>query len=178
MCWKTLKSAGICLAAFHHVALPHTSGPFLFYDLWNIHGPPPCCSGQSSWLQIQRSCFHSRRYQIFRWVVGLERGPLSLVSTVEELLGRKSSGSGLETREYGRRDPLCWLCDSPLPEKVETNFVGKRRWLGRYRSLADSGHGVLLLWDPHEQFTFCPSNTAFSQAVVSTGVQVGRGTFQ
>jgi hypothetical protein len=29
--------------------------------------------------------------------VGLERGPLSLVSTTEELLGRKSSGSGLET---------------------------------------------------------------------------------
>jgi hypothetical protein len=29
--------------------------------------------------------------------MGLERGPLSLVSTSEELLGRKSSGSGLET---------------------------------------------------------------------------------
>jgi hypothetical protein len=29
--------------------------------------------------------------------VGLERGPLSLVSTIEELLERKSSGSGLET---------------------------------------------------------------------------------
>jgi hypothetical protein len=29
--------------------------------------------------------------------VGLERRPLSLVSTTEELLGRKSSGSGLET---------------------------------------------------------------------------------
>jgi hypothetical protein len=28
--------------------------------------------------------------------VGLERGPLSLVSTIEKLLGRKSSGSGLE----------------------------------------------------------------------------------
>jgi hypothetical protein len=27
------------------------------------------------------------------------------VSTIEELLGRKSSGSGLEIREYGRRDP-------------------------------------------------------------------------
>jgi hypothetical protein len=38
-------------------------------------------------------------------VVGLERGPLSLVSTTEELLGRNSSGFGLENREYGRRDP-------------------------------------------------------------------------
>jgi hypothetical protein len=37
--------------------------------------------------------------------VGLERSPLSLVSTIEQLLGRKSSGSGLENREYGRRDP-------------------------------------------------------------------------
>jgi hypothetical protein len=27
--------------------------------------------------------------------VGVERGPLSLVRTIEELLGRKSSGSGL-----------------------------------------------------------------------------------
>jgi hypothetical protein len=35
--------------------------------------------------------------------VGLERGPLSLVSTIEELLGRKSSGSGLENLNYGRR---------------------------------------------------------------------------
>jgi hypothetical protein len=40
--------------------------------------------------------------------VGLERGSLSLVNTTEELLGRKSSGSGLESREYGRRDPSCW----------------------------------------------------------------------
>jgi hypothetical protein len=36
---------------------------------------------------------------------GLERGPLSLVSTIEELLGRKISISGLEFREYGRGDP-------------------------------------------------------------------------
>jgi hypothetical protein len=56
-------------------------------------------------LQIQRSGSDSRRYQISREVVGLERGPLSLVSTTEELLGRKSSGSCLESREYGRRDP-------------------------------------------------------------------------
>jgi hypothetical protein len=36
--------------------------------------------------------------------VGLEQGALSLVSTIEELLGRKSIGSGLENRDYGRRD--------------------------------------------------------------------------
>jgi hypothetical protein len=37
--------------------------------------------------------------------VGLELGPVSLVSTTDELLEINSSGSGLETREYGRRDP-------------------------------------------------------------------------
>jgi hypothetical protein len=34
--------------------------------------------------------------------VGLKRGPLCLMSTSEELLGRNSSGFGLENREYGR----------------------------------------------------------------------------
>jgi hypothetical protein len=62
-----------------------------------------CVLCQSSWLQIQSSELDSRRYQIFWEVVRLERGPLSLVSTIEELLGRKSSGSGLAIWEYGRR---------------------------------------------------------------------------
>jgi hypothetical protein len=38
--------------------------------------------------------------------VGLEWGPLSLVSIIEKLLGRNSSDSGLVTREHGREDPL------------------------------------------------------------------------
>jgi hypothetical protein len=36
---------------------------------------------------------------------GSGTGPLILVSTNEELLERKSSGSGLESRENGRRGP-------------------------------------------------------------------------
>jgi hypothetical protein len=40
--------------------------------------------------------------------VGLERGPLNLVSTIEDVLERKSSGCGVESREYGRRDPSRW----------------------------------------------------------------------
>jgi hypothetical protein len=64
--------------------------------------PPLWSSCQSSWLQIQRSGFDSRRYQIYWEVVGLERGPLSLVSTTEELLGRKCSSSGLENLDYDR----------------------------------------------------------------------------
>jgi hypothetical protein len=68
-------------------------------------GLPLWSSGQSTWLQIQRSGFDSRFYQILREVVDLERGPLSLMCTIEGLLGRKSSGSSLETRQYDNRDP-------------------------------------------------------------------------
>jgi hypothetical protein len=39
--------------------------------------------------------FDSRRYKIFCIEMGLERGPLSPVRIIEELL-EKSSGSGLE----------------------------------------------------------------------------------
>jgi hypothetical protein len=56
--------------------------------------------------------FDSRRYQTFWEVVGLVRSPLSLVSTIEELYGRSSSGSGLESRGYGRWDPLRWPRDT------------------------------------------------------------------
>jgi hypothetical protein len=62
-----------------------------------------CSSGQSSWQQIQRSVFDSRRYQIFYEVVCLEWGPLSLVSKIEELLETNSIGSSPENLYYGRR---------------------------------------------------------------------------
>jgi hypothetical protein len=42
---------------------------------------------------------NSRPYQIFWKVWGLERGPLGLMRTIEELLEWKSSGSGLENRD-------------------------------------------------------------------------------
>jgi hypothetical protein len=50
--------------------------------------------------------------------VGLERGPLSLVNTIEELLGRKSNDSDLEIREYGRGDTLRWPRDIFYPRKL------------------------------------------------------------
>jgi hypothetical protein len=55
--------------------------------------------------------------------VSLERGPLSLVSTNEELLERKSSGSGLEIREYGHRDPSRWPRGTLYPKKLAVALV-------------------------------------------------------
>jgi hypothetical protein len=103
----------------------------------NIRRSPLWCNGQGCWLQIQNSGLPSQRYQIFWEVVGLESGPLSLVSTTEELFGRKSSGSGLENREYGHRDPQRWARDTPLSAEVGTNFTDKLWSLGRYNPLAD-----------------------------------------
>jgi hypothetical protein len=62
--------------------------------------------------------FASRHYQIFWEVVGLERGPLSLMSTSEELLERRSSGSGLENREYGSREPARWPRGTLCPQNL------------------------------------------------------------
>jgi hypothetical protein len=50
--------------------------------------------------------------------VGLERGPLSLVSITEELLETRSTGSGLESREYGSRDPSRSPCGTLNPKKL------------------------------------------------------------
>jgi hypothetical protein len=70
--------------------------------------------------------------------VGLERGPISLVSIIEELHERKGKGSGLESGEY-----VTLTSRNALSAKVDTKFVYSRRFLGRYSSLADSGHGVV-----------------------------------
>jgi hypothetical protein len=68
-------------------------GTKLIYICYVEESRPPLWSNdQSSRLQIQRLRFDYRRYQIFWEVVGLERGPLSLVGTTEELHERKKQG--------------------------------------------------------------------------------------
>jgi hypothetical protein len=106
----------------HYVAM------LLLWRLW-----------ESSWLQIQRSGFDSRRHQIFWEVVGLEQGPLNLLSAIEELLGGKSSGSSLENREYRRGDPSRWPRGTLCPQKLaltSPTSVGRSDGIVRSRTQA------------------------------------------
>jgi hypothetical protein len=57
--------------------------------------------------------------------VGLERGPLSLVSTSEELLGRKNSWSGLETENTAVGIRHAEHVAPSIRRKVGTNFADK-----------------------------------------------------
>jgi hypothetical protein len=79
--------------------------------------------------------------------VVLERGPLSLVSTIEELLGRKSSDSGLESREYGRRAPSLSPRGTIYPQKlVPTSPMSGGRSFGIVRLLIQATEFVCLLY--------------------------------
>jgi hypothetical protein len=68
--------------------------------------------------------------------VGLERGSLSRVSTAEELLERKSGGSGLEIREYGRRDPSRSTLDLQKLALISPTCGGRSVGIVRYRTQA------------------------------------------
>jgi hypothetical protein len=105
--------------------------------------------GQSSWLQIQRSVLNFRRHQIFWKVVGLERGPLSFVSTIEELHERKSSGSGLESWEYRSRDPSRWPHGTLYPQKLARSLTNGGRSVGIVLSRTQSMEFSLVLVLPN-----------------------------
>jgi hypothetical protein len=80
--------------------------------------------------------------------VGLEQGPLSLVSTTEEQLEKKSSSSGLDIREYGCRDPLRLPRDTLYPQKLAlTSPTSGGRSVGIVRSWTEAR--VFLLYIPN-----------------------------
>jgi hypothetical protein len=82
--------------------------------------------------------FDFRHYQIFWEIEDLELDPLSLLITIEEVLGRHSSCSGLEIREYCRRNPSRWPRGTFYSQKwTQTSSTNGGRLV------ADSGHRVI-----------------------------------
>jgi hypothetical protein len=85
------------------------------------------------WIRYWTFEFHK---MLGNYRVSKELGISRVVLSSMELLRKYSSG--LENREYGRRDPSFWPRDTLYPQKlVLTSF-------GRYSSLADWGHIVFL----------------------------------
>jgi hypothetical protein len=113
---------------------------------------PLWSNGKSSWLQITRSGFDSRRYPIFWEAVGLER---------DALLERKSSGFGLEILDYGCRDPPRWprnISQSAKKLALTLPTIGGRS-VGIGRPQTQAPEFILfyfLLW-LHRKLSFCRS---------------------
>jgi hypothetical protein len=79
--------------------------------------------------------------------MGLERGPLSLASTIEELLERKSSGFGLESREYGSRDSTRWPGGTLYPQTLAlTSPTSGGRSVGIVRSQIQATEFSFSFW--------------------------------
>jgi hypothetical protein len=94
------------------IVLSSNTGDYVYSWITYTHIGPISCLFSSYYLSRDRLCglvvtvygyrssgsgFDSQRYQISLKVVGLERGPLSLVRLIEELF-QGHSGSGLENR--------------------------------------------------------------------------------
>jgi hypothetical protein len=91
--------------------------------------------------------------------VSLERGPLSLVSAIEELLGRNSRGSGLENREYGCGNQLRWPCDTLYQQKLAlTSPICGSRLVGIVRLRTKTSEFLLYIIKSPYIFTFVPTH--------------------
>jgi hypothetical protein len=108
-------------------------GSRIFTCPYHPDRPPLWSSGQSTWLQIQRSGFYSRRNQISwkYWVWnGIHSAPWVKLR------------SYLENREYGRRDKSRWTPWHPFSAKRWHYLRWQAAVAQSVSSLADSGHGV------------------------------------
>jgi hypothetical protein len=108
-------------------------GCFLFGALFN--GPPLWYSGQSFWLQTQRSWFDFRRRQILWEVAGLEQGPPSRVRILRSYLN-----DGYQLRSMKPRSAVRTSCSHHLAsfylQKLKLKFADQRQ----------SSVGIVHLW--------------------------------
>jgi hypothetical protein len=110
--------------------------------------------------------------------VDLERGPLSIVSTIEELAERKSSGSGLENRDYGRRGYATLTTRHPFIRKKLslTSPTGGGRSVGIVRSRTQATEFYIINYDPKQGILIIQSEWA-KQQTPSPSLTLSHPTF-
>jgi hypothetical protein len=92
------------------------------------------------------------------------------MSTIEELLERKNSGSGLGSWEYGHRDPSRWPRGTLNPQKLAlTSQTSGSRWVGIVRSRTQATEFVFLYGNvnvPKKWYPVCvPVQQVFDRSV-------------
>jgi hypothetical protein len=129
LAWRTrMKQIKLHPVYFNNI-LPFTATSYKSFLHSRVSDwPPMWSSAQSSCLQIQRSVFDSRRYQIFWEILGLERSSLILVRIIEELF---QENGVLRSRKPKLTTVGIRCTDHPLSTKVGTTFADKRQSLGR-----------------------------------------------
>jgi hypothetical protein len=107
--------------------------------------------------------FDSQPYQILWEVGGLERGPLSLMRTIEELLEWKSSGSGLKKNEInGRGNSLRWPRNTLYPQRLAlTSPTSGGHWVGIVRLRTRPRSFLVFSLDPPVRRAL-PSSTVYT----------------
>jgi hypothetical protein len=138
--------------------------PCLIFTLsWTFFRPPLWSSGQSSWLQIRRPGFHSRHYQ--KKSSGSGTGSTQPREYNCGATWKKSSGSCLENREYGRRDRSRLPRGTLYPQKLAiTSPTSGGRSVGRVCSRTQTMESVcLFVWT----FFLCPFCSFLSWPVIT-----------
>jgi hypothetical protein len=86
---------------------------------------------------------------------GSGTGFTNFMSTIEELLERKSSGSGLESREYDSRNPSRWPRGILCPHKLAiTSPTRGGRSVGIFRSRTETTEFVLFEYSDAQELEY------------------------
>ena len=137
-CVTVLALKGLKIIRYGSILKP-TVYKRLYKELWIIQSFVYCwSSGQSFWLQIQRSRVRSLALPDFLSSSGSGTGSTQPREVkLRSYLNNKSSGSRFRKQRLTAMGTRCANHVTPLYPQVGTNFAYRRRPLCRYGSLAD-----------------------------------------
>jgi hypothetical protein len=134
---------------------PQRRSTFFYITYIEESRPPLWSSDQSFWLQIQRSWVRIPALPDFLRSGRSGTGCTHSVSTIEELLERKSSGSGLETENTSVGDLSRWPRDTLYPQKLVLS------------SPASGGHSIGTVRSQTKATEFSSNNKSWKRKCLS-----------